>query len=274
MSHLNIDTLDGLKLHLRTWAPDSSPKAVVCLVHGLGEHSGRYDHVAARLKKSGYATFAIDLRGHGMSEGRRGHASSYTVLMDDLFLLIEKVKEHHPDCPVFLYGHSLGGNLVIHYALRRLPKLAGIIASSPLIRTATRPPRWKMKLLHFANRLLPTFSVSTELDPTALSRNEQTVKTYREDPLVHDRVSARLAIDMMRGGRWSMARAADFPCPLLLMQGSADRITSSKASHEFALRVGDRCTFKSWKDCFHELHNEPEQDQILAYALNWMTPYS
>ena len=271
MPHVIIDALDGLKLHIRIWAPDEAPKAALCLVHGLGEHSGRYDRLAMRLKERGYAVFAIDLRGHGLSEGRRGHAKNYTVLMDDIFQLMETAKEQYPGTPVFLYGHSLGGNLVIHYALRRLPKLAGVIATSPLLRTAMRPPAWKIKLLKIAYRLLPIFSVSAGLDLDALSRDDRIVQAYREDPLVHDRVSARLALDMLRYGRWNMARAADFPCPLLLMHGSEDRITSARASREFALRVGDLCTFKLWKGFFHELHHDPEQDDVLTYVIDWIS---
>ena len=189
-----LNAMDGLKLQGKKWIPSSTPKAVVCLVHGLGEHCGRYGHVAEAFNNAGYALMAFDLRGHGRSGGKRGHARSYTVLMDDIFQLLETVKEQYPDLPVFLYGHSLGGNLVIHYALRRLPKLAGIIASAPLFRTAVKPPAWKIKLLRAMYGVWPSLTVSNGLETAALSRDAGVLQAYRDDPLVHERVSARLAI--------------------------------------------------------------------------------
>ncbi|RKX39540.1 MAG: alpha/beta hydrolase [Verrucomicrobia bacterium] len=265
-----IESFDGLKLHGQRWEPEAEPAAVVCLVHGLGEHCGRYGHVAEAFNQAGYALVSFDLRGHGRSEGKRGHAPNYTALMDDIFQLLETAKEHYPDVPVFLYGHSLGGNLVIHYALRRLPKLAGVIATSPLFRPAVKPPRWKMALLRSMVGLRPSLSISSGLETAALSRDSEVLQAYREDPLTHDRISARLAIDMLRNGEWNMAHATDLPCPLLLMHGNADRITSAKASREFALRADAACTLKIWDGFFHELHNDPENKKVLTYLLDWL----
>lgn len=274
MPHFKIESLDGLTLHGQSWAPDNEPRAVVCLVHGLGEHSGRYGHVAKAFNRAGYALTTFDMRGHGQSEGKRGHAKNYTVLMDDIFRVLEKIKEQHPGTPIFLYGHSLGGNLVIHYALRRLPKLAGIIATAPLFRTAVPPPAWKIYLLRTAYGLWPSLSIPSGLDVTALSRDNAVVQAYQNDPLVHGRVSARLGMDMLRNGIWNMRHASELPCPILLMHGKADRITSVKASREFAYNAGDACTLKIWNGGFHELHNEPEQEQIISYMLDWMERYS
>jgi len=265
-----IESYDGLKLHGQGWELDAETKAVICLVHGLGGHSGRYGHVADAFNKAGYALMAFDLRGHGHSEGKRGHAPNYTVLTDDIFQLLEAARERFPDVPVFLYGHSLGGNLVIYYALRRRPKVAGIIATSPLFKPAFKPSVWKLALLRAMYTLRPSLSVSSGLETEALSRDSEVLQTYRNDPLVHDRISARLAIDMLRNGEWNLAHAADLPCPLLLMHGDADRITSAKASSKFAARAGDACALKIWGGFFHELHNEPDKQDVLAYVLEWM----
>jgi alpha-beta hydrolase superfamily lysophospholipase len=274
MSDFDISSLDGLKLSGRSWLPDGAPRAAVCLVHGLGEHSGRYCAVAETFNRAGFALHAIDLRGHGKSAGRRGHAKSYAALLDDIYQLLEWVREHHPAKPVFLYGHSLGGNLVIHYALRRLPKLAGVVASSPLLRTAVRPPAWKLYLMKIVYGLLPGLTLPSGLDTAALSRTEAAIKQYREDPLVHGRVSARLGLDMLRSGLWNLRHAADMPCPILVMHGKADRITSARASREFALGVGDKATLKIWPGCFHELHQEPEKEEVLAYLIDWISRHS
>ncbi len=265
-----FNTMDGLKLHGQKWAPSSEPRAVVCLLHGLGEHCGRYGHVAEAFNQAGYALMAFDLRGHGLSAGKRGHAKSYTALMDDISLFLELAKEQYPDLPVFLYGHSLGGNLAIHYALRRLPKLAGIIASSPLFRTAVKPPAWKMSLLRAMYGLWPSLTIPSGLETASMSRDDKVVQTHQEDPLGHKRISARLAIDMLRNGEWNMMHAADLSCPILLMHGKADRTTSARATREFALRVGETCTLKIWGGFYHELHNEPEQSEVFEYVLNWM----
>ena len=265
-----IESNDGLKLHGQGWEPDAGTKAVVCLVHGLGEHSGRYGHVGEAFNRAGYALIACDLRGHGRSEGPRGHAPNYTALMEDIFQLLEAAKERYPDLSVFLYGHSLGGNLVLHYALRQRPDLTGIIATAPLFRTASKPPAWKLAMLRAMCRLRPSLSTSSGLEVNALSRDEKVVRAYRNDPLAHDRVSARLAVNMLRSGQWNLKHATEFTLPLLLMHGDADRITSVQASREFAASVKDRCTLKIWGGLYHELHNEPERNRVLDYILDWL----
>ena len=269
-----IEAYGGLKLHGQGWEPDTGTKAAICLVHGLGEHGGRYAQVAEAFNQAGYALMASDLRGHGKSEGQRGHAPSYTVLMDDIFQLLETARERYPNAPLFLYGHSLGGNLVIHYALRRLPKLAGIITSAPLLRLAYTPPHWKTGLLHILHALRIHCTLPSGLDDRALSRDINVVRAYRNDPLTHNQITPNLGVDMIRNGEWNMAHAADLPCPLLLMHGDADRITSAKATREFALRAGATCTLKIWDGFFHELHNEPDKDDVLAYILDWIQAYS
>ena len=294
MTHFEfeIKTADGLKLHGQGWEPEGEAKAAVCLVHGMGEHSGRYVHMAEAFNRAGTALIAFDLRGHGRSEGKRGHAPNYEALMSDIFQLLETAKQRYPDLPVFLYGHSLGGNLAIHYALRHRPNLAGVVASAPLLRTAFKPPAWKMVLLRSMYRLRPGFTLPRGVDDTALSRDVKVVQAYQNDPLVHDRISARLAIDMLRVGEWNVEHAVEFPLPLLLMHGDADRITSAQASREFASRAKDQCTLKIWDGLYHELHNEPfmvnlhgepfmvnlhgepEQSEVLAHALEWMKQQS
>jgi alpha-beta hydrolase superfamily lysophospholipase len=269
-SEFKLESYDGLKLHVQGWEPDMEPKAVVCIVHGLGGHGGRYGHVAEAFTQAGYAMLAMDLRGHGKSEGRRGHAKDYAVLTDDIFQMIEAARERYPDLPVFLYGHSLGGNLVIHYALRRLPKIAGIIAMAPLLRTAVQPPAWKLRFLKAMYSVWPTLTISNSINTASLSRDENVVQVYLNDPLIHDRVSARLGVDMLKYGTRNIKRASEIPCPILLMHGTADRVTSAKASQKFASRAGRACTLKLWDGLSHELHNEPEYREVLDFALVWM----
>ena len=272
MKHLEFgwQMEDGLRLYAQGWQPATEPKGVVCLVHGLGEHSGRYAHLAAFLNQAGYVLLTFDLRGHGKSEGQRGHTPSYEALLDDISQLLEEAATHYPDRPRFLYGHSLGGNLVINHALRRRPNLAGAIATGTLFRPAFEPPAWKMTLAKILHNLWPTLDMSNEIDRQGLSRDPEVVRAYNEDPLVHDRLTPRLTMDMLQSGLWSLEHAAEFPLPLLLMHGSADRLCSAQASREFAAQAGERCTLKIWDGFYHEIHNEPEQEEVFGYLVEWL----
>lgn len=269
-SERTFQTSDGLQLFARDWLPEDTPRAVVCLVHGLGEHSSRYHHVAAALNRAGYVLLGFDLRGHGKSQGQRGHAPSWDALLDDIGQFLQEAKQRFPDHPLFLYGHSMGGILVLSYALRRKPQLSGTIVTSPLLRTAFQPPAWKLWLGKTLYSLLPAFSLSNELDPRGLAHDQKVVDAYIQDPLVHNRVSARLAMDMLTAGEWALEHAAEFPLPLLLMHGADDPICSAQASREFAARVPGDCTFRLWDGLYHEMHNEPEQQQVFDMMVEWL----
>ena len=266
----NWNSDDGLCFHAQCWQPDARPKAVVCLAHGLGEHSGRYAHLGAFLGHHGYALFAFDLRGHGQTDGQRGHTPDPNALMDDVSYALAEAASAFPSCPVFLYGHSLGGVLVLDYVLRRRPTLAGVIASSPALQLATKPSPAKLAAARVMDRLLPTFSLSNGLDRSGLSRDPAVVHAYNTDPLVHDRISARLGMYLLASGEWALAHAAEFTLPLLLTCGSADRITSADGVRAFAAKAGPDCTLKIWDGMFHETHNEPQKDQVFAYLLQWL----
>lgn len=268
-------TPDGLQLFVQGWQPETKPQAVVCLVHGLGEHSGRYVHLATFLTQAGYAMLAFDQRGHGKSQGQRGHTPSYKALLDDIAHLMDEAAQRFPNRPYFLYGHSLGGNLVLNYGLHhRCPQLAGMIATSPWLRLAFEPPVLKVTLGRIMNRLWPTFSQANGLDPQDLSHNPEVVRGYENDPLVHDRISARLFMSVYQAGRWALEHAAEFALPLLLIQGSADRLVSIEASRNFANHVSGDCTFKLWEGLYHEIHNEPEQQDVFSFLITWLEAHT
>lgn len=264
-------SIDDLTLVGRSWEPDGASKAVVCLIHGLGEHCGRYAHVAAALTEASFAVLAVDKRGHGRSEGKRGFIPSYEALMADIDLLLDQAGTRHPGKPRLLYGHSLGGNEVLNYALRRRPALAGVVATSPGLRTAFDPPAVQLAAGKIMNRLYPGFTMANGLDVTAISRDPAVVAAYQKDPLVHDRLSARLGVELLATGEWAIDHAADFPAPLLLMHGTGDRITSHLASGDFA-RTAPDCTLKLWEGLFHETHNEPEKEDVLSTLVAWLQP--
>jgi len=261
---------DDLKLRGQAWIPPQQVHAVVCLVHGHGEHSERYSGMADVIGQAGFALITFDLRGHGRSEGRRGHAPNYQTLMSDICLLLEEAATRFPGTPLFLYGHSLGGNLAAYYALKNEPPLAGVILSAPLFRLAFRPPRWKTALLRILYALHLTVPLTTGLNRSALSRDTAVLERYRADPLAHKCITPQLALDMLRSGEWILQHAAEFPLPALLMHGRSDEVTSVEASREFASRLGQPCTLKIWDGFYHELHNEPEREQVFGCMLEWM----
>lgn len=266
---------DGVALFARHWQPAGEAVGVVCLVHGIGEHSGRYPHVAAVLTDAGYAVLAADTRGHGRSAGPRGHFPSYDAVMDDIALLLEQGASRYPGQPCFLYGHSLGGNLVLTYLLRRRPVLNGAIATSPLILPAFDPPAWKLAAGQVVYRVRPGMVFSNEIDTSGLSHDPAVGAAYLADPLNHNKVSARLGVDMLEAGRQILAQAGQFPpVPLLLVHGTGDQITSHTATEQFAARVPGEVTLKLWDGLAHETHNEPAKDEVIAFLVDWLKEHT
>jgi alpha-beta hydrolase superfamily lysophospholipase len=261
---------DGLAMYGRQWDPGLPPRAALVLVHGLGEHSTRYDHVAAALAEKGYAMLGFDLRGHGKSAGPRGHTPSYDALMDDISAFTRQVKSRYPGVPLFLYGHSLGGNLVLNYGLRCPSDFRGVIATGPWLELSFQPPASQVRLGRLMNRISPSFAQNSHLNTRGLSHDQAVVTAYEQDPLVHEKISARLFVSLYETGLWALEHAAEFPLPLLLMHGSLDPITSPKASQEFAKRAGDKVTLKIWNDLFHEIHNEPAQIEVFQFMSDWL----
>lgn len=265
-----IQARDGLKLYAINWSPDTQPKAVVVLVHGLGEHSGRYTHVAEALTQAGYAILAFDLRGHGQSGGPRGHAPSAEAFLEDMDCLMAEAERRYPDLPRFLYGHSLGGVLVLFYTLRRKPKLAGVVSTSPGLHSPLVEQKLKIAFAKSMAAILPSMTLATGLNANLLSHDPEVVQAYRNDPLVHGRASLAMASSTIRAIEWTMEHAANFTTPLLLVHGTADQITYPSGSEEFAARASGNCTLRLWGGLYHETHNEPEKDQVLAEIIQWM----
>ncbi len=261
---------DGLNLYSCGWLPDEAPKAVVCLVHGLGEHSGRYAHVAEYLNQAGYAVLSFDLRGHGQSGGKRGHAPSFEAFMQDIDLLMQEAQTRYPDLPCFIYGHSLGGILVLNYVLRRQPALAGVMATSSGLRTSLEEQKFKIGMSKVLGALAPGMSMPTGLQAGDISRDPAVVQRYQNDPLVHGMATLGMANSLFGAIQWAFAHASEWKLPLLLMHGSEDKIAYLRGSQEFAELTGSYATLKVWEGLAHECHNEPEKEQVLAFMLGWL----
>jgi acylglycerol lipase len=261
---------DGATLHTRLWEPDGDAEAVVGLVHGLGEHSGRYGPVAARLTGAGYAVWAFDLRGHGLSTGRRGD-TRFADTMADIDRLLAAARDRFPDRPVFLYGHSLGGLLVLSYTLRRRPAVAGVVATGAALHNPHREQKAKLLVVRLLAPLLPHLALPSGLDETLISRDPEVVAAYRADPLTHDRATLGFGRDAVEASDAALAAAAGFPAPLLLLHGGADRLTYPSGSRAFAAPLASRdCTLTVYDGLFHEVHNEPERGRVLDDVVAWL----
>lgn len=259
---------DGLQLFWQAWEPDVQARAMVCLVHGLGEHAGRYTHVADAFTKAGIAMHAIDLRGHGQSKGLRGHTPSLEQWHEDIELFLERAGEQ---CPRFLYGHSLGGSLIISFCLQRQPSVSGVIASGPAFKRAFEVPAIRLFLGRLMGNVWPTFSQHSNLQPADISREPAVVQAYAEDPQVHDMVTARLFVVATAMGEDALAGAASFSTPLLLLQAGQDRIVDAEASKTFfAEAVSVDKTLRFYEGMFHEVHNEPQKAQVIDEMVAWV----
>ena len=273
MNHFetNWKACDGLDIFAQGWEPTIvQPKAVVCLVHGLGEHTSRYAHVAEAFGKEGYVLFGADLRGHGRSGGARGHISSIEDFMQDIDEFLVQARVRYPGLPIILYGHSLGGILVLHYGLLRKPIVKGVIAASSGLHNALERQKIKVMMAKALGSLIPNTSIAGGLDPKSLSRDEKVVQAYINDPLVHDRVSFGFGKIMLGVTAWTLAHAREFSLPLLLLHGKADMIDFPSSSIEFAAPLKEKCTLVLWDDAYHELHNEPEKNEVFKTMTIWM----
>ncbi len=245
-------------------------KGVVVLVHGFGEHSGRYlDSVIPMLFEADLAIFTFDNVGHGRSSGKRGHCPSYEALLNILNTVVEKTAELFLEIPMFLYGHSMGGNLVLNYALRRDVELRGIIATSPYLRLAFEPPQWKMILGKLMLKIGPSITLPSGLDPNGISRIPEEVEKYKNDSLVHDKVSPMFSFPIMNAGEWAIQNAAKLKINTLLLHGTADPIIDYRGTKHFH-KNSKSTTLKLLEGGYHELHNDLCRQEIFTVISNWM----
>lgn len=273
MNALNLNTSDNLLLYLRSWlAP--TPRALVVLTHGFGEHCGRYRGLAQALNDAGVSLFSYDLRGHGLSHGPRGFVTRYEDFLDDLERVIGFARSEKPyaSLPLFVFGHSMGGNIVANYALRRPAGIRGVLVSGPWLRLASQPPSWKLALGRLTARLLPRMRLPAAVDPAVLSHDEQQVRAYVSDPLVHSIMTSRLFAEVTSAGAWALAHAAELKLPALLMHGGDDRLTDPRATGEFdRLAGGGDHSLRIYPGQFHEILNESDPAPVLRDIVNWIT---
>ncbi len=243
---------DGTRLALHRW-PGDGDRGTVLVVHGLGEHGGRYAHVAAWFAERGFRCIGYDHRGHGRSDGARGVIPTDTALRDDLGGVVESLRPR--EGPFLLLGHSMGGAVVADFVARRVRAADLVILSSPALRA--RLSAFQRLQLAVGLRLMPDLALGNGLDPAAISHDPATVRAYIEDPLVHDRVSARLAKAILVAGESALAAAPKWDTATLLLYGGADRIVDPAGSAAFAASAPREVVeSKRFDALYHEILNE------------------
>ncbi|MEX0986122.1 MAG: lysophospholipase [Bacteroidales bacterium] len=268
--HSNYTTEDGKKLFLREWLPENEPGAVILYIHGLGSHGGRLDHWAERFVSEQIAFYAFDQRGHGKSDGKRGHPTNISYMINDVRTMTNHIRKLFPGLPIILYGHSLGGAIAINYVISTTYTVDGLIVTSPWLKLVSPPPPLLIRIVSLLQKIVPGITLSNKLDPKDISGDELEVQKYINDPLVHDRISIGLFNSAYEAGYNALRNVYKINCPLLIMHGTGDRITSAKASEGYVMNTSNRTRLKLWKGAFHELHHEPIRDDVFNYIINWL----
>lgn len=258
------------RLFYREWLPPEPERALV-LVHGLAEHSGRYEHVGAWFAARGCAVHAYDQRGHGRSDGRQGHLRRFEDYLDDLDAILERVRAQHPNLPVFLVGHSMGGLVVATFVRERHPDIAAAVTSGAALQLSDDVTGWKISLAGVLGHLLPWLRMNNDIDPTCLARDPKVARAYAADPLVFDKITISLANQVFTAIRRTAAGGKDVRLPMLMLHGEADPICSAAGSREFHAQLDPaQSALRIYPELLHEIFNEPEREQVFEDLLAWV----
>lgn len=265
----------NIKIYAQAWWPNEkkfpAPKAIILLIHGLGEHSSRYQHVADFFTHHGIAILTCDRAGHGKSGGKRGHIAKYEQVFDDIVKLHSEASRRFPKVPVILYGHSMGGGIVIDYLLNKKHSgLRAVVATSPLLEPAFKPPAALLFIGKIMRFIYPSFTQNNQLDVQQISKDKLVVAAYTQDPLNHSKITSETALGMLQSGANSLQNVGKIDRPLLLIHGDKDGMTSHNATEQFAAKASGDISLKIWPNGFHELHNDPDKLEVLDYIYQWI----
>lgn len=266
----SIIVRDGTQLFGYEFLVDE-PLATLAIVHGLGEHAGRYDHMADFLNENRISVYVYDQRGHGLSEGKRGHTSSHERMLDDLEEILMYVRSEYNDLPLFVFGHSMGGNVVLNYLLtKNTGELQGAVVSTPWLQTKIATPKWQESLAKFLVKVFPSLTQSNGLKTDWLTNDNVINDSYQEDDLVHDRISLKLYLDFVEAGLWAIENADLLKLNTFVYHGADDPISSQEASEKFVNNAEGKATFHLYPNTKHEPHNDLNQKEVFSDVLNWI----
>jgi alpha-beta hydrolase superfamily lysophospholipase len=264
-----ISSAGGTRLAYRSW-PVHNADITFAVIHGLGEHSGRYDRFAHGMARFQMATYAVDLRGHGQSEGQRGHIDSWSQWCDDAAAFVQHVQALVPG-EVVPVGHSFGGAILLSTVLaRKLPHTKRFVVSSPALRLKIAVPGWKMSLGKAASRLAPRLSMSNGVDAATVSRIPEVVDAYRTDPLVHNKYTSRTGTELLRAQQDIIGRAAEITIPFLILAGTDDRLIDPQGSVSLHEAAPTMSQLRLLEGRYHEPFNDRDNEEVFSMIAEWL----
>lgn len=271
MNNFILNTADETKLQGYSWEPENkdSIRAVVVIIHGLGEHMKRYGELAENLVSQAVGVFGIDLRGHGKSPGKRGHTAPRSLILDDVDLLCRTVQDLYPKAPLFVYGHSMGGNIGLYHRLCGKFRPRGYIITSPWITLYNEVSGVKVFAMRLLSKIVPDLCIKNGLDTKYLSGDQSQIDVER-DGLYHGYVSVRTGLDCFDSARDILAKAHEEHEELLLLHGTEDHICSIEGSRAFIKDAPGTCTYIEWEGSYHELHHDKDRDKVRETIQNWI----
>jgi acylglycerol lipase len=261
--------LDKHKIHYHYYTAHYN-NVIIVLVHGHGEHLGRYSEWADKFKPFNYTICGLDLPGHGLSNGKKGHIRNYEDYYDILDEFTEIIRNDFPDRPILLYGHSMGGNIVANYLMDRKPDVKAAILSSPWFELAIKPNVFRFWLAKTMYKLFPSLGDRTRLNPNFISRIPDEVEKYKKDPLVHDSITPGLFIPMFFKGLKAKKSGRKNTVPTLVVHGDGDQLISCDASFYYS-ESNKNISFKKYENGYHELHHDLCRDELHADILDWLS---
>ena len=274
-SEAMLSAADGTQLFTQSWRPAGAARAVVAIVHGLAEHSGRYQRVAAHLTSRGYAVEALDLRGHGRSAGPRSYVERFDRFVSDVDTMLQNAIVRNAALPLFLLGHSVGATVATTYTLANQPRLRGLLLSGGYLKVGVDVSPVLVAISGVLSALLPRFP-ALKIDSTLLSNDPAVGYAYDNDRLVYrGGVPARTGAELITAFKHIMAGAPALKLPMLIMHGAADGISDPAGSRQlYELAQSKDKLLKLYAGLKHEIMNEPEQAQVLADICDWLDAHS
>jgi acylglycerol lipase len=263
--------IGDLALHGRAWLPDGMVKGVIAVAHGLGEHSGRYEALAAELTGHGYAVYAVDHRGHGRSGGGRANIDRFAHVVSDFSTFAGRAAKQHPDAPVYLLGHSMGGAIAFATALRLQSALHGLVLSAPALAAGDAGGGPMIVLARLLSVIAPGAG-ALKIDPTAVSRDPSIVSNYEADALVyHGKIPARTVVELLDAMAGFPDQAPRLSLPTLVLHGSADKLVPLGAAKPIYQAIGSKDrTLRFYEGLYHEVFNEPERARVIGDLVGWL----
>jgi acylglycerol lipase len=273
MQHLEGDfqVHENLSLYYQGWLPDSDPKAILLIVHGLAEHGGRYHHLVNHFVPKGYAVYSFDQRGHGKSPGKKGYIKSFSFLVDDLGNFLKFVHDKHKNSKIFVVAHSVGGTVSTAYAASHQDGFDGLILSGATLQAGSSVPRFLIAIAPILSLLIPKVGLYT-IDAPSISSDSSVVDDYIHDPLVYrGKISTRLGVEIIKTMQGLPSKAPKINSPLLIMYGTADKLSEPKGSLMLYERASSKDkTLKPYDNFYHEIMNEPGREQVFQDVEEWL----